>query len=240
MDLHAKVVVLAGAGGRLGTELTTALLAAEPAGLVAGDLADIELPDGAKALAQRVDVRDPDQVDALVDLAVRRYGRVDVMINNAGIVSPNGRIHNLTDDDWRAAIDVNLFGTLNGLRSAVRVMRPGGGGSIVNTASVAGLTAWSHAGPYCVSKAAIVQLTKVAAVEYARDRIRVNSVCPGVFPSGMHEHLPEQAMSTLEAKHPLGFGAPADLVGAYLYLASDASRWTTGTAMVVDGGYAAP
>jgi 3-oxoacyl-[acyl-carrier protein] reductase len=240
MDLRDKVVVLAGAGGRLGTELTAALLAAGTAGLVAGDLGDIDLPAGADAVSLRTDVRNPKQVDALVDLAVERYGRLDVMINNAGIVSPNGRIHNLTDDDWRAAIEVNLFGVVNGVRSAVRIMRPGGGGSIINTASVAGLTAWSHAGPYCVSKAAIVQLTKVAAVEYARERIRVNSVCPGVFPSAMHEHLPEQAMTALAAKHPLGFGSPADLVGAYLYLASDASRWTTGTAMVVDGGYAAP
>ena len=240
MDLQDKVIVIAGAGGKLGSELTAAILAASPRALVAGDLVDLKLPEGADAISRPTDVRQPKQVDALVDLAVERFGRVDVMINNAGIVSPNGRIHNLSDDDWHAAISVNLFGVLNGVRSAVRVMRPEGGGSIVNTASVAGLTAWSHAGPYCVTKAAVIQLTKVAAVEYARDNIRVNAVCPGVFPSEMHKDLPEQAMTTLAAKHPLGFGSPTDLVGAYLYLASDLSRWTTGTAMVVDGGYAAP
>jgi meso-butanediol dehydrogenase / (S,S)-butanediol dehydrogenase / diacetyl reductase len=240
MDLRNKVIVIAGAGGKLGSELTAGILGAGPAGLVLGDLVDVELPTGAQAVSCRTDVREPKQVDALVDLAVERFGRVDVMINNAGIISPNGRIHNLSDDDWQAAISVNLFGAINGVRSAVRAMRSGEGGSIVNTASVAGLTAWSHAGPYCVTKAAVIQLTKVAAVEYARDGIRVNSVCPGVFPSAMHKDLPAQAMTSLEAKHPLGFGSPEDLVGAYLYLASDLSRWTTGTAMVVDGGYAAP
>jgi len=114
------------------------------------------------------------------------------------------------------------------------------GGAVINTASVAGLTAWSHAGPYAVTKAAVIHLTKVAALEYAREKIRVNCVCPGVFPSAMHQSLDDSVMSTLEAKHPLGFGSADQLVGAYVYLASDAATWTTGAAIVVDGGYSAP
>ena len=86
----------------------------------------------------------------------------------------------------------------------------------------------------------MIQLAKVAAVEYARDGIRVNCVCPGTFRSGIHDDLPPEAIDTIAAKHPLGLGAADDLVGAYSYLASDASRWTTGSAIVVDGGYAAP
>jgi 3-oxoacyl-[acyl-carrier protein] reductase len=113
-------------------------------------------------------------------------------------------------------------------------------GSIILTASVAGLTAWSHSSPYCVTKAGVVQLAKVAAVEYARDGIRVNCVCPGTFVSQMHANLPQEAIDAVAARHPLGLGTPDDLVGAYSYLASDASRWTTGSAIVVDGGYAAP
>ena len=119
-------------------------------------------------------------------------------------------------------------------------MRAQQSGSIVLTASVSGLTAWSHAAPYCATKAAVIQLAKVAAVEYARDGIRVNCVCPGTFRSGIHADLPDEAIDAIAAKHPLGLGTAADLVGAYSYLASDASRWTTGSAIVVDGGYAAP
>ena len=119
-------------------------------------------------------------------------------------------------------------------------MRQQGSGSIVLTASVAGLTAWSHAAPYCATKAAVIQVAKVAAVEYARDGIRVNCVCPGTFLSAIHEGLPAEAIDAIAARHPLGLGAAEDLVGAYAFLASDASRWTTGSALVVDGGYSAP
>jgi 3-oxoacyl-[acyl-carrier protein] reductase len=119
-------------------------------------------------------------------------------------------------------------------------MRAQQSGSIILTASVAGLTAWSHAAPYCATKAAVIQLAKVAAVEYARDGIRVNCVCPGTFLSSIHEGLPQEAIDAMAARHPLGLGSPIDLVGIYAYLASDASRWTTGSAMVVDGGYSAP
>ncbi len=105
---------------------------------------------------------------------------------------------------------------------------------------MAGLTAWSHAAPYCATKAAVIALAKVAAVEYARDGIRVNCVCPGTFRSGIHDGLPEDALDAIAARHPLGLGAADDLVGAYAYLAGDESRWTTGAALVVDGGYSAP
>jgi len=119
-------------------------------------------------------------------------------------------------------------------------MRPQGSGSIILTASVSGMTAWSHAAPYCATKAAVIQLAKVAAVEYARDGIRVNCVCPGTFLSAIHDDLPPEALDAVAARHPLGLGSAADLVGAYSYLAGAGSRWTTGSAIVVDGGYSAP
>ena len=186
------------------------------------------------------DVGDFAAVEAVVGLAVERFGRLDALISNAGVLSPNGRIHNLATEDWERAFRVNVLGAVNGIRAAVPVMREQQSGSIVLTASISGLTAWSHAAPYCATKAAVIQLTKVAAVEYARDGIRVNCVCPGTFRSGIHAELPPAALDAIAAKHPLGLGTAGDVVGAYSYLASDASRWTTGSAIVVDGGYAAP
>jgi NAD(P)-dependent dehydrogenase (short-subunit alcohol dehydrogenase family) len=185
-------------------------------------------------------VSEIEQVEAVIARAVERFGRVDVLISNAGVLSPNGRIHNLTTQDWERAFRINVMGAVNGIRAVVPIMRAQGAGSIVLTASVAGLTAWSHAAPYCATKAAVIQLAKVAAVEYARDGIRVNCVCPGTFLSAIHDDLAPEAIDAMAAKHPLGLGSATDLVGAYSYLASDAARWTTGSAMVVDGGYAVP
>ena len=163
------------------------------------------------------------------------------MINNAGTLNSNGRIHNILDPEWRRVIDVNLMGTVHGIRSAVHVMRTQGtGGSIINTASVAGISAWAYAAPYGATKAAVIQLTKVAALEYARDKIRVNCVCPGTFLSNMHKNLSAAAIEAIRTKHPLGLGKPEDLVDAYMYLAGDGSQWTTGATLVVDGGYSIP
>ena len=243
-----RVVAITGAGGALGAAISQRLAGEPDTDLVLSDvsgpsldatLAGLADPDGPVETVL-ADVSDPGQVEAVVATAVERFGRLDVLISNAGVLSPNGRIHNLTTEDWERAFRINVLGAVNGIQSAVAVMRPQGSGSIVLTASVAGMTAWSHAAPYCATKAAVIQLAKVAAVEYARDGIRVNCVCPGTFLSAIHADLPPEALDPIAAKHPLGLGDAADLVGAYSYLAGDASRWTTGSAMVVDGGYAAP
>jgi meso-butanediol dehydrogenase / (S,S)-butanediol dehydrogenase / diacetyl reductase len=246
--MSRRAVVITGAGGALGAALAARFAGEPDTDLVLSDVSQpsldatvAALPDVRGEVATMLaDVSDFDQVDGVVQLAVQRFGRVDALISNAGVLSPNGRIHNLDTADWERAFRVNVLGGVNGIRAAVAVMRPQKSGSIVLTASVAGLTAWSHAAPYCATKAAVIQLAKVAAVEYARDGIRVNCVCPGTFLSAIHEGLPQEAIDGIAAKHPLGLGAATDLVGAYSYLASDAARWTTGSALVVDGGYAAP
>ena len=186
------------------------------------------------------DVSEFADVEAVVTRAVERFGRLDVMIGNAGVLSANGRIHNLGTEEWERTFRINLLGAVNGIRAAVAMMRPQRSGSIILTASISGLTAWSHAAPYCATKAAVIQLAKVAALEYARDGIRVNCVCPGTFRSAIHDDLPPDALDAIAARHPLGLGSAADVAGAYSYLAGDSSRWTTGSAIVVDGGYSAP
>src|SRR6516164_3776960 len=245
-----RVIAITGAGGALGVAVSRRLASEPGTALVLSDVSEESLAatlagldeEGAAAPTATLiaDVGDPDQVDAVVQLAVDRFGRLDVLISNAGVLSPNGRIHNLQTADWERAFRVNVLGAVNGIRSAVGVMRPQSSGSIILTASVSGLTAWSHAAPYCATKAAVIQLAKVAAVEYARDGIRVNCVCPGTFRSAIHADLPPEAIEAIGARHPLGLGAAEDLVGVYSYLAGPASRWTTGSAIVVDGGYAAP
>jgi 3-oxoacyl-[acyl-carrier protein] reductase len=241
-------VAITGAGGALGAAIS-GRLAGEPAtDLVLSDVSGPSLdatvaglPEARGAVETALaDVSDFDQVRSVVERAVERFGRLDVLIGNAGVLSPNGRIHNLSTEDWERAFRVNVLGAVNGIRAAVPVMRAQRSGSIVLTASVSGLTAWSHAAPYCATKAAVIHLAKVAAVEYARDGIRVNCVCPGTFRSAIHDGLPPDALDAIEARHPLGLGAAGDLVGAYSYLAGGDSRWTTGSALVVDGGYSAP
>ncbi len=243
-----RVIAITGAGGALGAALSAHFARDSGTDLVLSDVSTPSLDATVNGLAEvngsletmLADVSDLAQVQAVVARAAERFGRLDVLIGNAGVLSPNGRIHNLSTEDWERAFRINLLGAVNAITAAVAVMRPQQSGSIVLTASVSGLTAWSHAAPYCATKAAVIQLTKVAAVEYARDGIRVNCVCPGTFRSGIHAGLPEEALEAIASRHPLGLGSAGDLVGAYSYLAGDASRWTTGSAMVVDGGYSAP
>ena len=248
MTVPRRVVAITGAGGALGAAISQQL-ASEPAtDLVLSDVSESSLeatvagvpPSDGSIETMLADVSEFSEVEAVITRAVARFGRLDVMIGNAGVLSSNGRIHNLETEEWERAFRINLLGAVNGIRAAVAVMRPQRSGSIVLTASVSGLTAWSHAAPYCATKAAVIQLAKVAAVEYARDTIRVNCVCPGTFRSAIHDDLPQDALDAIAERHPLGLGSATDLAGAYSYLASDASRWTTGSAIVVDGGYSAP
>lgn len=248
MTTTRRVVAITGAGGALGAAIAKRLTSEPVTDLVLSDVsapsleatvAGLPAADGSVE-TMLADVSDPAEVDSVVNLAVERFGRLDVLISNAGVLSTNGRIHNLSVEEWERCFRINVLGAVNGITAAVGVMRRQKSGSIILTASVAGLTAWSHAAPYCATKAAVIQLAKVAAVEYAGDGIRVNCVCPGTFLSAIHDDLPQDALDAMAARHPLGLGSATDLVGAYSYLAGEGSGWTTGSAIVVDGGYSAP
>jgi meso-butanediol dehydrogenase / (S,S)-butanediol dehydrogenase / diacetyl reductase len=172
MGSARRVIAILGAGGTLGTALCRTLAAEPETDLVLSDLSEdalaqagADLAGGAGAVAAvRADVSDFAQVENVVKHAVDRFGRLDVLISNAGVLSPNGRIHNLATEDWERAFRINVLGPVNGIRAAVPVMRAQRSGSIILTASVAGLTAWSHSAPYCVTKAGVIHLAKTAAV----------------------------------------------------------------------------
>ena len=180
---------------------------------------------------------DHDAVLARYQEITTAFGGLDISVNNAGIVAPSGRIHNVSPEDFRQVLDVNLMGIFNTMKASIIAMRGAGGGSVVNTASVAGFTNWTHNSPYGASKAAVIQLTKIAAAEYANDQIRVNCVSPGTFVTSFHDDLPAGAMDGVLARHPLGrFGETPEIASAYVYLASDQTSWVTGTNLVFDGG----
>lgn len=245
MKLDGKVAVITGAAGALGQALSKGYLAAGCEAVVAADLDLRCLDDLASRLGDRLvpiagDVRSAESMSAVVDVAIERCGRLDVMVNNAGVLAPNGRLHNVGDGVWRRLLDVNLMGAVHGTTAALAVMRVQRSGAIINTGSIAGITAWTHSAAYGVSKAAVIQLTKITALEYAAEGIRANCVCPGSFSSPMFDDVPEEAVTAIAAKHPLGLGAADALVGAFVYLASDEARWTTGAVLTVDGGYSLP
>ena len=175
-DGPRRVVVITGAGGALGAALSAQFASEADSDLVLSDVSEAGLAATVAGLPSTrstvetvlADVSDEAAVAAVAQCALDAFGRIDVLISNAGVLSPNGRIHNLTTDDWDRAFRVNVLGAVNGIKAVVPAMRAQQSGAIVLTASVAGLTAWSHAAPYCATKAAVIQLAKVAAVEYAR------------------------------------------------------------------------
>lgn len=245
--LSGRTALVTGAGGTLGSAIVRGFVREGAAAVVVTDVSTEALremckehqSDDVELVPVELDVTDGDRFDSVVADAVDRWGHLDVLVNNAGVVPPNAKIHNLSTDDWTTTVSVNLTGTFHGVRAAARTMR-GRGGSVVNVASVSAMTAWPYASPYCAAKAGVVHLTRVAALEYAADRLRVNCVCPGAFRSAIHRDLPAQAMDAIEDRHPLGLGTAEDVVGAVIHLASDESSWTTGQAFVVDGGYSLP
>ncbi len=243
--LAGKVAIVTGAAGSLGAAIVRRFLDEGCAGVVGIDLAverlESSLPDEReRCFALAGDVCDELFMIEMIDSVVSMFGRVDVMVNNAGVLAPNARLHNSTLDQWRHVFEVNVMGVVNGTMAALRPMRAAQSGVIVNTSSVSAVTGWSHAGPYGASKAAVISVTKSTALEYAGEGIRANCVCPGSFESNMFSGVPEEAVTAIATRHPLGLGAPEDLVGAYVFLASDESRWMTGSAVVVDGGYSVP
>ena len=261
--LDGKVALVTGAARGIGAEIALAFAQvgakvlvtdiAEAAGR--GTVARIETAGG-RAEFHRHDVTDEAQWEAAVAAAVSRFGGLDVVVNNAGIETAALLAH-CTVEDFRRVQDVNVTGVFLGIKHAVRTMSPGGaagrGGSIVNISSIAGMIGSTAHAAYHASKGGVRLLTKAAAIECAQLNmgIRVNSVHPGIVATDMGDDFirhfvdlelaPDvaSAEAAFKTAHPLGFGKPEDVACAALYLASDASKWSTGTELVLYGGYTA-
>lgn len=236
---QGKTVVITGAGSGIG-QAAAARMAAEGAWVLGADRDVAGVPAGCERMV--VDVTDEAQVEVLVRRAVEARGRLDVMCNNAGVGSTRS-VADASAEEWERVFAVNARGVFFGCKHAVRQMLAQGGGSIVNTASVAGMIGLRDRAVYCASKGAVIALTKQVAVQHATDGIRCNAVCPGTVDSPWVGRLldesgdPEAARRALVARQPLArLGEPDEVATAICYLASDDAAFVTGSTLVIDGG----
>lgn len=248
--LKGKVAVITGAGSGMG-RAASILFAQEGAKVVAVDYVGETAEEtvrmikekGGEAIAVRADVSRWDDVNKAVEAAVEHYGKLDIMVNNAGVFDGFKPCLETDEALWERIININLKGVFYGCKRAIQqFLSQGGGGVIVNTASVAGLGAMAGGTAYTASKHGVVGLTKQIACEYAGQGIRVNAVCPGGIATGMTRDLMSdpQTDELIKQTTPLGrWGEPEEIAEAILFLASDASSYITGEALRVDGGWRA-
>ncbi len=249
MQLGGKIALITGAASGIG-RATALLFAREGAAIAIADmnsddgrhLADEIIGTGGRAFFEPTDVTRSGDCRQLVERALREFGRIDILFNNAGIIR-RATVLDLSEEDWDHVMSVNVKSIYLLSREVIPHMQKSGGGTIINTSSGWGLVGGARAAVYCASKGAVVLLTKAMAIDHGPQNIRVNCICPGDTDTGMlREEAQQLAVENSRfladsAKRPLGrIGTPAEIAQAALYLASDASSFVTGTALVVDGG----
>lgn len=243
-DLSGKVALVTGASGALGGHVARLLAASGARVMVTGRRLDAlrTLADeiGETARATALDVTDDTSVDAAFAAAEAAFGPVDILINNAGIAGRGARALDLSPDEFTAVLDVDLTGAFRVARTcAARLVAAGKPGSIVNVASLLGLRVGPGVSAYAAAKAGLIHLTEAQALEWARHTIRVNALAPGYILTDLNREFLEGAAGEAMVRRipQRRLGEPADLDGAVLLLASDASRYMTGSVLVVDGGH---
>ncbi len=245
-----KVVLITGATSGIGKVSALAFGKAGAKVIVSGRreaegqtvVAEIKAAGG-EATFVKTDVAVEADVAALIAKAVATYGRIDIAFNNAG-VEITGPIVDATEADYRRAFDINVWGVLTSMKHEIPVMLKQGAGVIINTSSVAGHVGMAGASIYVASKHAVEGLTKAAAIEYAKQGIRVNAVAPAAIETDMLDRFTgggnEDALSYMRSLHPVGrLGRSEEIANAVLFLASDAASFITGTSLNVDGGFLA-
>jgi NAD(P)-dependent dehydrogenase (short-subunit alcohol dehydrogenase family) len=248
--LEGKVALISGGARGMGA-VEARLFAKEGAEVVLGDILEPEgrkveseiRTTGGEAVFVRLDVTSESDWQHAVDAAVARFGKLNVLVNNAGVSGGPGRIEETTLEAWNRVMSINATGVFLGTRAAIPAMRPGGGGSIVNISSQLGLVGVDNSSPqYQASKGAVRLLTKATAIQYAKERIRANSVHPGPIVTPMTEarRADAETYKLTVSRIPLGrYGEPEDVAYGVLYLASDESSFMTGAELVIDGGWTA-
>lgn len=246
VSLLGKVALITGGSRGIGKSIATLFLKEGAMVAITGKDTDRleqvrkELRD---ILTIPADIRNEKKVQAAVEKTIEKFGRLDILVNNAGIFPQVKLLHQIRESEWNEVIDVNLTGQFRFTKAAVPYLQKNGG-SIINIASNAGLKAFVnfHADAYTASKGALVLLTKSWALEYAKDKIRVNCICPGVVDTDMtSEFLSTQTQrEMLDLEYPIGrIGNVDDIAKAALYFASDDSGWVTGSILAIDGGESA-
>lgn len=245
IDLTGRTALVTGGGQGLGAA-AAGMLARAGANVAVNYFAD---PDGInreraeqtagrigpRAMASEADVRDPSQVEAMMEEIRRRFARLDIVVNNAGIVRDR-TLKKLSAADWQVVIDTNLTGVYNVCKAAVE--RLSDGGRIINLASISAAVGFFGQANYAAAKAGVIGLTKVLSRELAKRRITVNAVAPGVILTEMGQTIPEATRAEMLKLIPLGrFGEPEEVAGVILFLASDLASYVTGQVIHVNGGW---
>ena len=239
--LKDKVCIITGANSGFGEEMTR-LFAKEGGKIIAADYnPDIMTKyaeSGLEITPVICDVTKEDQVVNLVNVAREKYGRLDVLCNNAGINNKTPyRTHEYPVEEWDLLYNVLVKGAFLVMKESLKLMLESGGGSVVNTGSIGGFRATVGSTAYCSAKGAIRMMTTNAAAEYVKDNIRINSVCPGIFNTAILNGLQPDVLEALAAQVPMGYiGNPIDMAYLALFLASDESKYITGQSILIDGG----
>jgi NAD(P)-dependent dehydrogenase (short-subunit alcohol dehydrogenase family) len=249
--LDNKVAVVTGGSSGMGRAIGTRF-AREGAAVVLADLnekggaqvvRECAEAAGGKAVFQLTDVTSESDVKNAIARAVAEFGRLDIMVNTAGVGGALGRLEEIPLEEWERTQAVLLLGVFLGMKHSIPHLRRSGGGSIISTASIAGVSGDFGPHPYSAAKAGVINLTRSAAAEVAKDRIRVNVICPGGIKTPMFiggggfGHDDATIEATMAKLQPIPrAGLPEDIAAMALFLAGDESEWITGTVMVVDGG----
>jgi NAD(P)-dependent dehydrogenase (short-subunit alcohol dehydrogenase family) len=241
--LEGKVAVVTGAGSGIGAA-TAKAFHREGAKVVVADVSgqqeEVAKSLGEGCLAVHADVSKGEDVRKMLSVAVDTFGRLDILHNNAGIDGAVAHTGEYEEADFDKVWSINGRGVFLGLRYAIPIMLEQGGGSIINTASMASMVAFPGMPAYCAAKAAVVMLTKNAAAEYAGRGIRVNAISPGPIRTAITDSLPPELIKGVVDATPIGrFGDPSEVANLALFLASDESSFITGTEMLIDGAYTA-
>ena len=247
-DFSGKVAIVTGGASGIGAAVVEKF-AGNGAKVVVADfdevggraMVDKLTADGKTASFFKVDVAEPDQVEAMVRHAVDTYGGLHIAVNNAGIGGASAPTGEYGIDDWKKVIDINLNGVFYGLRYEIPAMLESGGGAIVNVASILGSVGFANAPAYVAAKHGVVGLTKNAAIEYATQNIRVVSVGPGFIKTPLlDKNLDEETLKFIAGMHPVQrMGTPDEVANLITYLVSDEASFLTGGYYLVDGGYTA-